>query len=474
MDRPIVYPAALVTDTDTLNGAKFAMAGLAYAMQAVLGTSTVVDGLACAPGSGLVVAIGPGSIYEAGEADASAYGSLGIDATEILKQGLNRLTANLSTPAPATAGQSINYLIEAQQQDVDGDPVPLTYYNSADPGQPFTGSGGDGAAQNTVRQGVCALQAKAGTPAAVGTQTTPAADAGWVGLWVVTVTNGQTQIASGDIAQAPDAPFIGTKLPQALSTLGGVVTGALGVDGALTASGSAALNDVTVTGSTMEVETGANFQQGLSVEAYPAAINAGLTVNNEAATLNGGLDVTGGAVSLPAQSLSGAAIANDTLAGTALTGNTVGNGNLAQMAAGTVKANVGGASATPADVSLSSLAGALGIASQTLNAGAPSVGAAGSVTHSLGAAPTLLQAGIQCVTAEHGYNVGDIVWNPPAGGGTQVAGIQLMTPNGSANTVGWVVTDGQLDVIPAGGDASQAQITYANWNIIIRLALLPA
>ncbi|MGH6958060.1 MAG: hypothetical protein ACREEW_15445, partial [Caulobacteraceae bacterium] len=248
MDRPIVYPNALVTDTDTLTLAKAAEVGLAFAMQAVMGTSTVVDGLSCTPGSGLAVSVGAGSIYALLEADPTAYGSLGIDTGLIVKQGLSRAVTTLSTPAPSTAGQSIDYLIEAQYQDADSGPELLAYYDSANPSVPFTGPGGDGQAQNTLRQGLCVLQVKAGTAAATGSQTAPAADAGWVGLWVVSVTNGQSAIVSGDIAEAPGAPFLATKLPQALSTLGGTVTGALTVDGTLNAAGGLSAASGTVSG----------------------------------------------------------------------------------------------------------------------------------------------------------------------------------------------------------------------------------
>ena len=39
-------------------------------------------------------------------------------------------------------------------------------------------------------------------------------DAGFIGLWVVTVANGATSITSGNISEAPGAPFIVYKLPQ--------------------------------------------------------------------------------------------------------------------------------------------------------------------------------------------------------------------------------------------------------------------
>jgi hypothetical protein len=58
------------------------------------------------------------------------------------------------------------------------------------------------------------VQAKAGVAAATGTQTTPAADGGFVGLFVVTVANGQAAIIAGNITQLAGAPFLTANLPQ--------------------------------------------------------------------------------------------------------------------------------------------------------------------------------------------------------------------------------------------------------------------
>jgi hypothetical protein len=51
-----------------------------------------------------------------------------------------------------------------------------------------------------------------GTAATTGSQTTPAPSTGYVGLWVVTLTNGQTSITAANIAAYPGAPFIPAKL----------------------------------------------------------------------------------------------------------------------------------------------------------------------------------------------------------------------------------------------------------------------
>ena len=210
MDRVIVYPSEVVQDLDELNTNRNLMIGLGVALQAALGPGPYVNGLACAPvGGQLKVTIGAGAIYFTTTVDATPYGTLPADTTDqIVKQGLVFGSTSFNTPAPGTAGQSIVYLIEAQYQDVDGSPAVLPYYNASNPSQPYNGPGNSGSAQNTVRSGVCALQIKAGTAAATGTQVPPSTDAGWTALWTITIANGATQTVTGNIAMALSAPFV--------------------------------------------------------------------------------------------------------------------------------------------------------------------------------------------------------------------------------------------------------------------------
>src|SRR5580700_6544919 len=108
MDREIIYSGAIPQDVDQLSQSKNVMIGLGYLIQAILGTSTWVDGLACTPTgpAGMTVNVAPGSIYALENVDGSAYGSLAPDTThQIMKQGLSLNTTNLSCPAPATSGQ---------------------------------------------------------------------------------------------------------------------------------------------------------------------------------------------------------------------------------------------------------------------------------------------------------------------------------------------------------------------------------
>ena len=68
MDRNIVYPGSIPLDTDLLSANRNTMIGLGFLLQAVLGTSTVADGLPCQPTApaSMKVVVGPGSITQLG------------------------------------------------------------------------------------------------------------------------------------------------------------------------------------------------------------------------------------------------------------------------------------------------------------------------------------------------------------------------------------------------------------------------
>lgn len=214
-DRVIVYSGAIPLETDVLRTNKYAMMAVAKLAAAMLGTSTVVNGLACIPTApaGLTVNVNAGEIYSLVNVDSTAYSSVAADtAHQIMKQGVSLDVVNLSCPAPATGGQSINYLIQATYQDSDTDNVALPYYNASNPTQAWSGPNNTGTAQSTTRKGIVVLSAKAGTAATTGSQVTPAPDAGYTGLWVVTVANGQTQITAGNITQYAGAPILPSSL----------------------------------------------------------------------------------------------------------------------------------------------------------------------------------------------------------------------------------------------------------------------
>ncbi|MGC8530460.1 MAG: glycine-rich domain-containing protein [Acidiphilium sp.] len=216
MDRMIVYPGAIPLDTDILQLNRNVMVGIAALSEAVLGTSTIVDGLACSPTvpASLTVTIGPGSITALAPVDVTAYGSLAADiAEQIVKTGINLDPLSFTLSAPVSSGQSVSYLIEAAFSEADADPVVLPYVNAANPALPYTGPNNSGGAQNTQRLQRVQLQLKPGAAAPAGTQTAPPVDNGWVGLYVINVNYGQTAINSSDITMLPQAPFLPFKLP---------------------------------------------------------------------------------------------------------------------------------------------------------------------------------------------------------------------------------------------------------------------
>ncbi|MEX3628328.1 MAG: hypothetical protein VB138_01480 [Burkholderia sp.] len=215
MDRQIVYPGAIPLETDLLNTNKNAMIGLAKLAAAIMGTGTMLNGLACTPDSpaSLNVKVAAGEIYSLQNIDGTAYSSLAADtAHSILKQGIMLDSVLLSCPAPATNGYSINYLVQVAYQDTDANAVVLPYYNASNPSQAYSGPNNAGTTNYTTRKGVCAVSVKAGVAATTGTQTTPAPDAGYTGIYSVTVAYGQTQITAGNINAVSGAPFINSTL----------------------------------------------------------------------------------------------------------------------------------------------------------------------------------------------------------------------------------------------------------------------
>jgi hypothetical protein len=216
MDRSIVYPGAIPLDTDLLNVNRNAMVALGALAQAVLGTSTVVDGLMVIPTTpaSMQITVGPGTITSQTTVDQNAYGSLSADTGDaLLKMGVNLAATSFSLTAPSTTGQSISYLVEAAFLESDTNPVVLPYYNAANPAVPYLGPSNSGAAQATNRIQRVQFQLKAGSPALTGSQITPTVDSGWSGLAVITVSYGQTQIIAANIAAHAQAPGIPFKLP---------------------------------------------------------------------------------------------------------------------------------------------------------------------------------------------------------------------------------------------------------------------
>jgi hypothetical protein len=220
----MVYPGSMPRDVDILAPEKNTMLAFGALINAAFGTGTYLFGLAGTQTTvpSMTINIGSGSIVSLQNIDNSAFGSLAADtANTTMKQGINSAATPLALVAPTTAGQSVNYLIEAAFTETDAGAAVLGYVNAADPSEPFNGPANAGTSQNTLRIQRVNLVAKAGIAAATGTQTTPAADGGYVPLYVVTVAYGQTSILTSGITLAPGAPLMYTlpDLAAVVSTL---------------------------------------------------------------------------------------------------------------------------------------------------------------------------------------------------------------------------------------------------------------
>ena len=268
MDRQIVYSGQVPQTTDLLNTNRQTMIALAKLCADLFGTSTVVSGLGCVPTTpaSMSVTINPGQIYQLANVDGTAYSALPADtAHSLLKQGILMDAQSFILSAPATAGYSQNYLIQAAYLENDINNVVLPYYNSANPSQAFNGPGGSGNAQPTTRAGQVSLQLVAGTAAATGTQTTPAVTAGYVGLAIITVANGQSTITAANITAYPNAPTAPTggflaAIGERYSSIQNVATSST-----LTTAALGALVNVTATGQTITLPPAANCPNGTSI-----------------------------------------------------------------------------------------------------------------------------------------------------------------------------------------------------------------
>jgi len=268
LDRQIVYSGQVPQTTDLLNTNRQTMIALAKLCADLFGTSTVISGLGCLPTTpaSMSVTVNPGQIYQLANVDGTPYSALPQDtAHSILKQGILMDAQSFTLTAPATSGYSQNYLIQAAYLESDVNNVVLPYYNSANPSQAFNGPGGSGNAQPTTRAGQVSLQLVAGTAASTGTQTTPAVTAGYVGLAVITVANGQSTITNASIAPYPNVPTAPTggflaAIGERYSSIQNVATSST-----LTTAALGALVNVTATGQTMTLPPAASCPNGTSI-----------------------------------------------------------------------------------------------------------------------------------------------------------------------------------------------------------------
>ena len=220
MDRSIIAPLEQMRDFDFVqfeHDVLCALGDLAKDCLSQLATTatsqTTLGGFAATqstPTASLNVVLGPGRVYTLTAADASADGSLTLDATIICQQGRNAgQTLTLSAPS---AGQSQWNLIQCQFSQTDAvranDPNSgiVPFFNAANPAQPSNTS------VNTVRLGNAVIQVITGSAATTGAEVPPQPTSGWVPLYLIDLAGGQTQITTPQILVT--GPSVGTGVPS--------------------------------------------------------------------------------------------------------------------------------------------------------------------------------------------------------------------------------------------------------------------
>lgn len=234
-DRPIIFSEEQGRTFDILWGWRDALIALAYLEQDLSGSiAAQLAGFAATPTgpASLTINLAAGRIYQQSTVDATAYGALPSDPLIVQQQGTAATQSVLFTTAALASGQSQWALVQAQFAQVDevapGDPTGglLLYYNSANPSQPLQGPGGNGQTQNSARIGAVAISVIYGSPATTGSEVPPNPTTGWVPMYLVDLTFGQSAITSGQILIAgpsagnnvpsnyPGAPFVAGLLNQ--------------------------------------------------------------------------------------------------------------------------------------------------------------------------------------------------------------------------------------------------------------------
>lgn len=208
MSRIIYYANSLVTSKQLSQSQIFATEELGMFMQAIIGTSIGAYGLPCTPSTGLSVDIGSGAIFSQAPIDVTSIGSFPANSNTVVKIATHFSPANITLDSPTTMGHSVNYLIEGNFLEKDVDPEVIEYFNPSNPHEPIFGIGADHRPQYTIRRTSVSLNAVVGVPAVTGTQLIPEPTSGWVPLWVVTISAGQSSINQSNISMAPNANFI--------------------------------------------------------------------------------------------------------------------------------------------------------------------------------------------------------------------------------------------------------------------------
>lgn len=221
MTRRIIYANQLAQSLEYMVDQKEDMIEKAIIAGAILGYTPQVDGFDCTPTGipSLSVQLANGTLFSNQNVDDTPFGSLPSQipadtVNKILKSAYSWGNANIAFTPPGTAGFSRNDVIQIEFMEADGSSASIPFFNG------FTGQVINppvNMTENTQRIDSVVISVLAGTAAATGTQVTPTPTGTNIGLWVITTTEGQTQITSGDIARYPNAPFILEKLKDKIS-----------------------------------------------------------------------------------------------------------------------------------------------------------------------------------------------------------------------------------------------------------------
>lgn len=158
---------------------------------------TLVAGFTPTYPGGTQLTLAAGRIYSYQAVDATAYGEDPIDARQVYQQGEAEIQTLTFGAAPG-AGLTRIDIVQVRYLQQDTDPAVLLYYNSENPDEPLSGPGGNNNPDNQNRSELAVVQVKAGT--ASGSPVAPTPDAGFSLLFTITVPNGLTNIASGNVA----------------------------------------------------------------------------------------------------------------------------------------------------------------------------------------------------------------------------------------------------------------------------------
>lgn len=223
MNRPLVYTAEIVRAEDMVWGWRDTLEAIAQAVADIIGGSSqaLFAGLTASATSPLSmnINVAPGDGYQFLTIDPTQNGPLPPSTDTGFVQGINpaQTVVTLSTSG-LNSGQNMWALVEAQVQFSDVvralDPSGgvLSFFNPANPSQPLQGQAGGGGSLPTERTAIVALRVKYGATASTGTEVPPNADSGWIGLYLIDLTFGQTQVTQAQILTA--GPSVGTGVPN--------------------------------------------------------------------------------------------------------------------------------------------------------------------------------------------------------------------------------------------------------------------